>query len=309
MLTNLLQELTWNEFTKLPGMQGKTLNEQVAYYKQYLSDLEQARHSLINYQNKGRTLQPAVPSGSPSSCTAGMDVVFLIDYTSSMSNEIDDLKLDIANIVNTIIAESGGDYRLGLVIFDEWPLSNPPSYSTQSGYATVPLQQRYVNQNPSATAISPTGVTQYITALEVMSTQNSSSFTTKLNLLNTANFSMGAGVGGPEPGGVGFEQILNGIAGSFRQNVAKLVILITDNQPGGDDDVYDPAVDIPYLQTVAAQGLQENVQVLVLSQMQVAAGTNYRVLTEGTNGLFVYSSTFDPANIITLIEDLCDANA
>lgn len=309
MLINLLEELAWHEFVKLPAMQGKTLNEQVAYYKQYLSDLDQARHNLINYQNKGRTLQPATPSGSPSSCTAGMDVVFLIDYTSSMNNEIDDLKLDIANIVNTIIAESGGDYRLGLVLFDEWPRLTAPSYATKPAYTAVPPPQRYVNENPSATAISPTGVTQYITAMEVMSTQNSSSFTTKLNLLNTANFSLGAGVGGPEPGGVGFEQILNGIAGSFRQNVAKLVILITDNQPGGDDDVYDPAVDIPYLQTVAAQGLQENVQVLVLSQMQVGAGTNYRVLTEGTNGLFVYSSTFDPANIITLIEDLCDANA
>ena len=53
-------------------------------------------------------------------CNNGMDVVFLVDYTASMGGEIDDVKTGISNIVSTINTESGGDYRLGLVVFDEY---------------------------------------------------------------------------------------------------------------------------------------------------------------------------------------------
>ena len=315
MLINIFEEISWQDFIKKPEIKDRALNEQEAFYKQYLQELNSARQNWTNYQGKGALAQLAQTQtespGDPVSCTAGMDVVFLIDYTSSMSAEINLVKSNVADIVQTIITESGGDYRLGLVIFDEaYYASNSNldlfSYELLPAYTSLPAAQRYINDSPSVP--DAFGRRQAITAVEVMSNQNVSTFTTQLNLLNTVAFPLGYGMGGPEPGGIGFEQILNGIAGSFRQNVAKLVILITDNVQGGDDDTYTAGIDNPYLQTLGAQALQENVQVLVLSQIDYSAGTKYRILAEETNGLFVYSSTFNTTNIETAIENICTEN-
>lgn len=310
MLINIFEELTWNQFINISEYKNLPLQEQVAYYKQYLQDLDSARQNLINYQNKGRLVpsegtQQEAP-GDPVSCAQGMDVVFLIDYTGSMGTYINAVKSNVLNIVNTIITESGNDYRLGLVLFDEYysiddPQYNPP-YSTSVDYTSLPASQRYININTSADR------RQVITAMEVMSNQNQSSFSTQLNKINTPSFPLGSGVGGPEPGGIGYEQILNEIAGSFRTNVAKLVVLITDAPPGGDDDNYTQAIDGPYLQGLAATGLQENVQVLVLSTQAYSANYSYAILADGTNGTYSQSVILAPADIIAAIEDICTEN-
>ena len=50
---------------------------------------------------------------------------------------------------------------------------------------------------------------------------------------------LGTGVGGPEPSDIGFSRIVeHDIAGIFRNNVNKMVIIYTDNLPGGDSDIY-----------------------------------------------------------------------
>lgn len=318
MLINLFEEISWQDFIKRPEIQDKSLNEQESYYKQYLQDLNIARQNWTNYQNSGPlaslVTQPET-SGEPVSCIEGMDVVFLIDFTSSMGSYINTLKTNILSIVNTIIQESAGDYRLGLVLFDEKRLSAPgfPSltaYETVVAYTSLPASQRYINQNPSAVSVTnPYGVAQYITAVEAMSTQNSDSFTTQLNLINTAAFPLGSGAGGPEPGGIGYEQILDGIAGSFRSGVSKLVILITDAVPGGDDDFYTQAIDGPYLEGLATRGYQENIQVLVLSRQNEDDGTGYKILTAGTNGSYISDPDLLPSAIQAQIENICEQNA
>jgi len=50
---NIFEELTWPQFSKLPNIARLSLNEQVTYYNQYISDLSIARQNWIDYQNKG----------------------------------------------------------------------------------------------------------------------------------------------------------------------------------------------------------------------------------------------------------------
>lgn len=291
-------ELTWKQFIEQPQFKNLTLNEQIIAYDNYLSYLSNIRNSLINFQNKGRITNLSESPGNPVACVEGMDVVFLIDYTASMGDEIDALKLNISSIVQTIITESGGDYRLGLVIFDEYNGQVNTRYGTNVEYTSLPAAQRYVNYNSGADK------SQWITALEVMSISNNSSFTTQLNKLNNT-IQLGAGAGGPEPGGIGFEQILNGIAGEFRSNVSKLVLLITDAQPGGDDDTYD-STDDAFLQTLVTPAYNRNIRALILSKISIAENHSYRILADGTNGLYTQNSDLDPAAIITLIQEICN---
>lgn len=49
---NIFEELSWPQFTQLPGVIRLPLNEQVQHYNQYLFDLNVARQNWIDYQNK-----------------------------------------------------------------------------------------------------------------------------------------------------------------------------------------------------------------------------------------------------------------
>jgi len=293
MILSTGAELTWKQFIQQPQYKDLSLNEQVIAYDKYLTYLSNLRNSNINFQNKGIL----VTSKYVPSCVEGMDVVFLIDYTASMGDEIDALKLNISSIVQTIITESGGDYRLGLVIFDEYNGQGNTKYGTNVEYTSLPAAQRYVNYNAVANK------SQWITALEVMSISNNPSFTTQLNKLNNT-IELGAGAGGPEPGGIGFQQILNGITGEFRSNVSKLVILITDAQPGGDDDFYD-ATDDNFLHTVGTAAGVANVRALVLSQRNNLPNRGYRILANDSGGSFTQDSNLSPTTIIQIIQDIC----
>jgi hypothetical protein len=59
---NIFEELSWQQFSKLPNIVRLPLNEQVTYYNQYLFDLSVARQNWIDYQNKGpRRTTPTPP--------------------------------------------------------------------------------------------------------------------------------------------------------------------------------------------------------------------------------------------------------
>lgn len=298
MLLSSGAELTWKQFIEQPQFKNLPLNEQIIAYDNYLSYLSNIRNSLINFQNKGRNRRVPESPGNPTACFAGMDVVFLIDFTGSMGDKIENLKLNIVSIINTIITESEGDYRLGLVTFDEYAGPNNLNYGTNVEYTSLPASQRYSNYNAVANK------SQWITSFEIMSNQNNTSFITQLNKLNN-EISLGAGSGTPEPGGIGFEQILDGIAGEFRDNVAKLVILITDATPGGDDDTYN-SIDDAFLQTLVTPAYNRNIRALILSKISIAENHSYRILADGTNGLYIQNTDLDPAAIITLIQEICN---
>ena len=238
--------------------------------------------------------------GTPASCIDGMDVVFLVDYTGSMGGAINNVKSSIASIASTIQTESNNNYRLGLMIYDEYDGSNQPPYFNQSGYSTLPPNQKFVNNGA--------GYGQWITTLERMSLNNISSFTTQLNLLNTEGvFVLGDGSGFPEPADMGVELITTSrypgysyMAGTFRNNVAKLIILITDATPSGNDDTYN-TTDVTLINNLIPVLVNQNIQVLL---MTTYSNNALYTLANGTNGLV--SNSFSPSAIITAIQNICN---
>lgn len=291
-------ELTWKQFIEQPQFKNLSLNEQIIAYDNYLSYLSNIRNSSINFQNKGPLRGVLESPGNPVTCIEGMDVVFLIDYTKSMGDEIDTIKLNIASIINTIITESGGDYRLGLVTFDEYSGNTNTNYGTNVEYTSLPAPQRYVNFNAIADR------SQWVTAFETMSAGNNTSFTAQLNKLNNV-ISLGAGAAYWDPGGIGFEQVLLGIAGEFRDNVSKFVILITDAKPGGDDDQYDET-DNPFLRNLGRTAADDNVRALILSANASIPNDGYRILADETNGSITTDPTLAPDTIIQIIQEICN---
>ena len=238
---------------------------------------------------------PADCSVSP--CDSGMDVVFLIDITASMGSAINGVKAGVSNIVNSIVTESGGDYRLGLVTFDEYTSGTISNYSSKPDYTSLPAAQRFINTGGS-------GRYQWITAFEMLSTSNSATFTTQLNKLNTSSIPMGSGMGTPEPSDMGIARVIdpNNIAGTFRPGVAKFIVVITDAVPGGDNDNYD-GTDISYITgALQADCIAQNVKILLMSTATVNALNTLAINTGG-----VVSNSFSPEAIIAAIENVCNS--
>jgi hypothetical protein len=216
-----------------------------------------------------------------------------------MGTAIDGVKTSIASIASTIKTESNNNYRLGLVIFDEYTSQTVSNYSSKTAYTSLPSSQKYVN-------VGVGGKYQWITSVEMMQTNNQTSFTTQLNKLNTTNFPLGNGENYPEPSDMGVDLIGTNdkvgyeyFAGTFRSNVSKLIILITDATPGGNDDNYT-ATDIAYINTLITPLYNQNIKVLLMT----TASTNaLYTLATGTNG--IVSIGFSGANIITAIQNIC----
>ena len=212
-----------------------------------------------------------------SPCSAGLDLAFVIDYTASMGTEINAIKSGAAALINTINTAAGSnDYRISLVTADEKVGSAAtvlPTYNTSSSYTALPASQRIINTG--------TGHRQFITAWEMFQTNNGASFTTQLNKLNsgspTAGVPMGSGYGAPEPTDMALGQVIEAsdFAGAFRASVAKYVIIITDQSPGGDDDIFN-ATDIARLNSLQSTALVKGIKIFVLG-----AGTSKTYVNGG----------------------------
>jgi hypothetical protein len=136
-----------------------------------------------------------------------MDVVLVIDDTGSMGPAIDNVKAGLGDIVTAADTASGGDLQMGLVSFKD----------------IVDVDQP---------------LTMTITDVE-----------TAINAL----FAFG-GAGGPEASDEALNYVVNGASactveepfgplGSFRGDCVKIAVMVTDNLPGGCDDIYTPGVD------------------------------------------------------------------
>ena len=210
-------------------------------------------------------------------CSAGLDLALIIDYTGSMGSSINAIKTGAASLVSTIDTAAGSsDYRISLVTADEKVGSAStvlPTYNTSSAYTALPASQRIINTG--------TGHRQFITAWEMFQTNNGTSFTTQLNKLNsgapTAGVPLGSGDGLPEPTDMALGQVIeaNAFTGAFRANVAKYVIIITDQSPGGDDDVFN-ATDVARLNSLQTTALVKGIKIFVLG-----AGTSQTYVNGG----------------------------
>ena len=320
------------------------------------------------------TVRMSCEGGSVAPCNTGMDVVFLVDYTGSMGDEINTVKDQISTIVDTIVTESGGDYRLGLVIFDEVDTTYAPPgddfrYISNPAYTSLPAAQRYIQEtNPP--------FKQGITTLEVMSTSNGDSFKRKVNEMNSGpaiefpltgtatgtivnklvdsaatfisdnittgdviynttdatsaavvsvdseteltldadifvsgedwsyGLPLGSGVSGPEPSDIGFSRIVeHDIAGIFRNDVNKMVIIYTDNLPGGDSDTYEEA-DADEMRRIASICNLNGIAVSVIGTVSGDTFNAYQDTADITGG--VRTNSFDSTAIQQAIEDICE---
>jgi len=279
-------ELTWQQFRALDSIRNLNENQQMQHYYKYLTEL----NDWLSHQNKGRLISQVI------TCADGMDIVFLVDYTGSMGAAINAIKTAIASIVSTIVAESGNNYRLGLVLFDEYTSGTTSNYSSKTAYTSLPSSQKYVN-----TGIG--GKYQWITALEIFSENNQSSFTTQLNLLNNAtDFPLGSGQNTPEPSDMGVDRVVNyDLVGTFRNDVSKLIILITDATPSGNDDATN-ATDTAFINTLVTDCNEQGIKVLLMKQ-SAASVAPLETLALNTGGLV--TDSFTPSAIITSIENIC----
>jgi hypothetical protein len=287
-------ELTWQQFRALDSVRHLNENQQMEHYYKYLVELNE----WIIHQNKG----PLTTDDGVITCADGMDVVFLVDYTASMRTAINAIKAAIASIVSTIVTESANNYRLGLILFDEYNPNDEPQarYETGSAYVALPTSQKYTNlYNPGGTTSDRK---QYITAMEVLSQNNESTFTTQLNEINTNTFALGYGVSFPEPSDMGVDRIVNyDLAGTFRENVSRLLILITDQPSSGDDDINN-ATDTAFVNTLVTNCNAKQIKVLLM-KASAASVAPLETLALNTGGLV--TDSFTPSAIITSIENIC----
>lgn len=311
MIIDIFNEIPWQAFQNLEYIKKLPLNEQKEKYDKYISEVELARDYYYQYQVKGpRTGE------SPLACSAGMDVVFVIDYTASMGTAINAVKTAVASIVNAIITESGGNYRLGLVLFDEYEGGGTAAYAGQDPYIDLPASQKIITPTTTIPGTNPQkSVFQVLTTMEVMSTDNQSDFTDQLTVLNSGNaideMKLGKGAGAVttgEPGDIALLEVIdNNFAGAFRSDVAKLIILFADDEPGGyDGQANNPAI-VTRLESLRDTCINENIQLITLSSLAILPNTSYRIISDNAAG--IYDNSLAPSVAIQAIQDICTENA
>ena len=243
-------------------------------------------------------------------CSDGMDVALILDYTFSMQGEIAAIKNDIATITSAIDTNSGNDYRIGVVTADEYAntAGTIPTYVQCTDYDPgLPSAQRIINSGTSQNKI-------VITAWEMFNTNNAAAVATQVGKLDGGVdgtcIPIGSGNGLPEPTDVAIQQVVNSaFLGAFRSNVAKYIVVVTDEAPSGGDDAFD-AADWAVIQQLITTCNNEGIKVFVCG-----AGTNnnltqgsqtiypWRELSTQTGGQFNASES--PATIVSLINSGC----
>jgi len=264
--------------------------------------------TTFNGASKVCDLVPFATTSAAASCSAGMDVAFVVDYSNSMGTSIDAIKAGITTVVNSVTSQVGSNvYRLGLVTADERS-SSTPTYNTSSAYQALPAAQRVINTG--------TSTYQFITAWEMFQNNNQSSFTTQLNKLNsgapTSGVPLGSGNGIAEPTDMAIGLIIesNAFLGAFTGSSAKYVIVITDQLPSGDDDQFNQ-IDAARLNSLQATALTAGIKIFVCgpgtSRTYTPLGGDayypWRELATNTGGNWNVSES--PATIASLITNGC----
>ncbi len=209
--------------------------------------------------------RPVPPAAGP---CGPMDVALVLDQTSSMSTALANLKTGMPGITSAIAGASGGDYRIGLISFDDdirvWsPLvaGNAAAINTQ------------VNSVP-------------VTGGGMVPEASDEAAHTAVRTL--------AG-GGSRPDQTGNFTV------PWRSNATKLVVLVTDALPGGFDDAFATA-DQTNATAAAAAAFTDGIKI---NAVAVGTGgpapfaaimTNYATQTAGA-----YFPTTAPSGVATTI--------
>jgi hypothetical protein len=235
-------------------------------------------------------------------CDAGIDLAIIMDYTASMSNDINAAKAGAASLVSVVDGQVGTNvYRMGLAIVDEYNNGAAPNYGANTEYTSLPSSQRYVD-----TANTPNSDI-YITAMEMFANDNGATYQTQLDKLDNT-IPLGAGANGPEPMDYALQLVVNqAFLGTFRPNVAKYVVLITDALPSGFDDDYNAPGenDDAFIANLTTACINQGITVMVYGPG--AANTVYQNLATNTGGVF--TTVFNSTTIPDAIQNACGGGA
>ena len=103
-------------------------------------------------------------------CNLGMDVAFVIDYTSTNSAAVTSLQNGVAALISTIDGSSGSNvYRMSLTTSDQ-TTGSLAAYSPCSDYTSLPAAQRL-------SLLGSTGAYTHATAWEMFQNDNGTTFT------------------------------------------------------------------------------------------------------------------------------------
>ena len=250
-------------------------------------------------------------------CNKAMDVVFVVDYTGSMSDDFNNssngLKANVTAITNKVAARSGGDYRLSLVIVDAIGSSSASSlnYSSSSTYSGLPSANKHYQTVDGTGHVHSTAMVKFAYA-------NATDFASKLNLLAAADNNNGNMVLGSGQGTVGWEVVLNQVlnnnfAGTFRTGVQRMIVFLTDTRPEGTTTRgFNGAEETSSMGTLSNQAVANVCTISIIGSISDTTsidGTTsnhaiYNGYANNTGGLTDFSA--NPSGMIQFIEDICD---
>lgn len=158
------------------------------------------------------------------------DVVFVIDDTYSLQGAIYDIKQELEVILDKIDEVSGGDFQIGLVTFKD-----------------------FVEVDVDMNA-APDPQTKKETVRE-----------------RIRGLSAGAGAAGPEASDEALRTVIFGLRAQGRSQTGdfngrftartRMIVLVTDNLPGGFDDTYDESTDYPNAISMAQAALKADIKI------------------------------------------------
>ncbi len=179
--------------------------------------------SALGQDTKPEEEPPVVACGS-------VDLVILIDTTFSLATAIGEMKRESAAIISLIEKVSVGEFRLGLIAFDD---------------QIRVLEDLNGDPTPAEKA---TALRRSIRTLRA-----------------------DGGDGGPEASDEAMNTAINGLAADARpqsgdfagewKSHSRILVLITDNRPGGFDDDFEPGVDDRRALSFAAQALEKGIRI------------------------------------------------
>ncbi|WP_259782948.1 vWA domain-containing protein [Aestuariispira ectoiniformans] len=158
------------------------------------------------------------------------DVVFVIDDTYSLQGAIYDIKQELEKILDKIDEVSGGDFQIGLVTFKDFVEVDEDMNATPDPQTKKEIVRNRIRQ-----------------------------------------LSARAGAAGPEASDEALRTVIFGLAAQGRSQTGdfngrftartRMIVLITDNLPGGFDDTYDENTDYPNAIHMAEAALAADIKI------------------------------------------------
>ena len=147
--------------------------------------------------------------------------------------------------------------------------------------------------------------------MEMLQTNNETSFSAQLAKLNNGNnLGMGGGGGNPEAGLPAVQQIVSmQLCGAFRTNVAKIIVLLTDETEGGFNDTAD-AADITLGNNLATVLNTQGIKFIAMgpgADNTTNGVAIYEVLANATGG--TTTTTFSASDVATAITNACGGSS